>query len=73
MCTLNGQPVAGLGPQMNPDAPAVWTTYVTVDDADKSAAPAGEAGGQVLMEPFDVFNFGRMAIFLDPIGAAIAV
>jgi predicted enzyme related to lactoylglutathione lyase len=25
------------------------------------------------VEPFDVFNFGRMAIFLDPIGAAIAV
>jgi hypothetical protein len=34
---LNGQPVAGIGPQMIPDAPAVWTTYVTVDDADKSA------------------------------------
>jgi uncharacterized protein len=73
MCLLNGRPVAGLGPQMNPDAPATWTTYVSVDDADKSAALAREAGGQVLLEPFDVFSFGRMAIILDPIGAAIAM
>src|SRR5262245_5789291 len=64
MCMLNGQPVAGLGPQMNPDAPAAWTTYVSVDDADKSAALAREAGGQVLMEPFDVLTVGRMAIIL---------
>jgi len=70
---LNGQPVAGLGPQMNPDAPAAWTTYVSVDDADKSAELASDAGGRVLLEPFDVLTVGRMAIILDPVGAAIAM
>jgi predicted enzyme related to lactoylglutathione lyase len=73
MCLLRGQAVAGLGPQQNPEAPPYWQTYVTVDDADKTTALAGEAGAQILAEPFDVLSFGRMAVFFDPTGAALAV
>ena len=32
VCTLNGKTVAGLGPQMNPDFPPAWMTYINVDD-----------------------------------------
>jgi predicted enzyme related to lactoylglutathione lyase len=69
---LRGRPVAGLGPQMNPGPPC-WTTYVTVDSADEAVAKATAAGGKVLMEPMDVMDAGRMAIFADPIGAVISV
>jgi predicted enzyme related to lactoylglutathione lyase len=73
MCMLNGLPVAGLGPQMNSDVPPYWSTYVTVDDADKTTEVAKEAGGQVIVAPMDVFTAGRMAIYLDTVGAPVSV
>jgi len=73
MCLLKGQPVAGLGPQMDPDKPTFWSTYISVDDADKTAALVAEAGGQALVAPMDVMNFGRMAVFLDAEGAPISI
>lgn len=72
MATLRGKFVAGLGPQMNP-GPPYWTTYVTVDSADDAVARAKTNGGNVLMEPMDVMDAGRMAVFADPIGAVISV
>lgn len=35
---------------------AAWNTYVRVESADDAAARVSEAGGQVLSEPFDVFD-----------------
>jgi uncharacterized protein len=52
---------------------ATWNTYVWVDSADDTAAKVGDAGGQVLTEPFDVTNAGRMAVFADPEGAVFCV
>jgi len=69
---LRGKPVAGLGPQQNP-GPPYWTTYVSVDNAEAVIEKVKENGGQVLMEPFDVMDVGRMAIFADPAGAVISV
>jgi predicted enzyme related to lactoylglutathione lyase len=69
---LRGRPVAGLGPQQSP-GPPYWSTYVNVDDADKAAAGATEAGGTVIVPPMDVMDAGRMAIFSDPAGAVIGV
>ncbi len=73
MCMLNGKAVAGMGPQMNPDMPPFWTTYVSVVDADATSATVTANGGQVLMPPMDVLDVGRMAIFMDPAGAAFSV
>jgi hypothetical protein len=53
--------------------PSVWNSYVTVESADDSAAAAGEQGGTVVMEPFDVMDVGRMAVIQDPTGAFFAV
>jgi predicted enzyme related to lactoylglutathione lyase len=72
MCTLRGRPVAGLGPQVSP-GPPFWTTYVTVDDVDATTEAVTGAGGQVIMEPLDVLDAGRMAVFADPAGAAFSV
>ncbi|MGO9142131.1 MAG: VOC family protein [Streptosporangiaceae bacterium] len=74
MCELDGRPVAGIGPKMGPpDAPTVWTTYLATDDADVTAAKIKAAGGQLLMEPFDVMDVGRMAVVVDPSGAAFGI
>lgn len=50
-----------------------WLAYVTVVSADETAARARELTGSVVAEPFDVMNYGRMAILQDPGGATLAV
>lgn len=52
-------------------APPHWNSYVAVEDADKSAATATDAGGTVVMPPMDVMDAGRMAVVQDPTGAFI--
>ena len=71
--TRNGQVVAGVGPLMAQGQPPAWSTYIKTEDADATARKVREAGGRVLAEPFDVMSAGRMAVFMDPTGAAISV
>ncbi len=54
------------------ERPACWNTYVSVTDADATAALVSQAGGQVLVPPLDVDGQGRMAMFADDQGAMIA-
>ncbi|HEY1507656.1 MAG TPA: VOC family protein [Solirubrobacteraceae bacterium] len=66
--------VAGIG-AVAPGAPpmALWNTYVWVDSTDDTASKVVDAGGKTLVEPFDVMDAGRMAVFADPEGAAFCV
>lgn len=74
MLTLNGRYVGALSPKQQGDpGPSRWTMYVNVDDADKTAELVTAAGGTVLAPVMDVFTAGRMAVFMDPTGAAFAV
>ncbi|TFV45722.1 VOC family protein [Blastococcus sp. TF02A-35] len=65
---LDGQPVAGLGP--NPDAavPNGWTTYFATDDSRATVAAIREAGGTVVVEPMQIGPLGTMTIAVDPQG-----
>lgn len=71
MALLNGGSVAGVGglPEAAPQV-AMWNTYVWVESADETTSRVRDAGGDVVMEPFDVLQAGRMAVFTDPEGAA---
>ena len=72
---LRDEEVAGLF-QQGPDMvgiPPHWTSYVSVDDVDASAAKAASLGGAVIREPFDVMEAGRMAVIGDPSGAVFAL
>jgi uncharacterized protein len=73
MAKLQGHSVAGIGPLQGEGMPSHWNCYVTVADADASAARAAELGATLLAEPFDVFDAGRMAAFQDPQGAILSV
>lgn len=70
--SLNGKTVGGLGPLMGEGQPPSWSTYVCVDDVDKTAEAVAGAGGRVLAPPMDVMTAGRMAVFMDPTGAAFS-
>jgi predicted enzyme related to lactoylglutathione lyase len=73
MARLRGGDVAAISSVPDGAPPrATWNTYVAVDDADSTAAKVKDAGGQVLAEPFDVFEAGRMAVFSDPEGAVFS-
>jgi uncharacterized protein len=74
MCLSRGRAVAGIGPKQGPPAaPPAWITYLATEDADETARKARAAGGQVLMEPMDVMDVGRMAVAADPGGAVFGI
>src|SRR2546423_3522280 len=71
---LRGRDVAAVGSQADGGpASAVWNTYVWVENADDAASKVEAAGGGPVVEPFDVADAGRMAVFTDPEGAAFRV
>jgi predicted enzyme related to lactoylglutathione lyase len=71
---LRGGDVAAVGSIPDGAPPmAMWNTYVWVESADDTATKVRHAGGAVVMEPFDIMGFGRMAVFADPEGAAFCV
>jgi predicted enzyme related to lactoylglutathione lyase len=53
--------------------PPHWGAYVSVESADQATTKAKSLGANVLMEPFDVMDVGRMAILQDPTGAVFQV
>ncbi len=72
MAQLEGDDVAGIGPAQSP-GPPYWTTYITVDNVDDTVKKVEAAGGTVLAPAMDVMTAGRMAVCMDPNGAAFAV
>jgi uncharacterized protein len=71
IASIDGKQVAAVyAAQQGPPA---WLSYVTVDDADAAAATARELGANVITEPLDVMDAGRMAVIQDPTGAVFAV
>jgi predicted enzyme related to lactoylglutathione lyase len=69
----DGADVGGVMPLMQEGEPPAWRTYVAVADADATAAAVRDAGGTVIVEPMDVMELGRMAIFVDPQGALFGI
>jgi uncharacterized protein len=71
-CSVGGEGVAAIAATTE-DLPPHWNSYVTVAGADEAAAKAKELGANLIQEPFDVLQAGRMAGFADPTGAALCV
>ncbi len=77
MFQLNGRDAGAayqlMEQQLSQGVPPNWSVYVSVEEADAAANAIKAAGGTVIMEPFDVFDFGRMAVAHDPTGAVFSV
>jgi predicted enzyme related to lactoylglutathione lyase len=50
-----------------------WTPYVRVDDVEAVSRRAPALGGVVAVEPFAVDATARIALVVDPIGAAFGI
>jgi predicted enzyme related to lactoylglutathione lyase len=74
VCLKNGRAVAGIGPKQGPPGmPSVWTTYLASGNVSETAGKIKAAGGQILVEPMDVMDAGRMTVAADPAGAVFGV
>ena len=73
MCRLAGKNVCAISGQMQQEReqgiPPHWNSYVTAHDLDERAGKVSGLKGNLLMEPFDVLDVGRMAVVADPTGA----
>ena len=54
-----------------PGVPPHWFAYIAVDDIDARVEKARAGGANVMKEPFDIEGIGRIAIIVQPDGAAI--
>jgi predicted enzyme related to lactoylglutathione lyase len=71
----DGTPTAGimpLDPQDNESSPG-WLSYVQVDNLDNCIQSITSAGGNILQEPLDIPNVGRIAVVEDPAGAVLGL
>ena len=73
MFSLGEKLVAAGSPPQQEGMPSHWTTYIASDDADDTAQRVRDAGGSVVVDPFDVFDAGRMTVAEDPTGAIFGV
>lgn len=53
--------------------PSHWTPYVRVDDVDQAVQRVVLLGGKVIIHPFKVSDFARVALILDPGGAHLGL
>ncbi|MGT2531355.1 VOC family protein [Streptomyces nojiriensis] len=73
MFHLGGKTVAGGMTVPADKGPSAWQVYFRTSDTDATAAAVTEAGGTVTVEPMDVMDAGRMAVFADPEGVGFGV
>jgi predicted enzyme related to lactoylglutathione lyase len=53
--------------------PPMWMSYVSVENADRTAAKAKQLGATMNSAPFDVTDAGRMGVIQDPTGAYFSI
>lgn len=68
---LRDRDVAGVASQPPQAAAshAIWNTHIATADVQETARKVAEAGGAVVVHPFDAPPAGRMAVLQDPGGA----
>jgi predicted enzyme related to lactoylglutathione lyase len=74
LAQVDGEPVAGIMDINSPQfqgVPENWMSYIAVDDVDARLAKATKAGAKLIKPAFDVPGVGRIAVLMEPGGAAI--
>ncbi|WP_371655214.1 MULTISPECIES: VOC family protein [unclassified Streptomyces] len=70
----NGKAVAAVVPPMpGQEGQSAWCLYLASPDVAATAKKIKDNGGEVLMEPMQVGDFGSMAIAREPSGAVFGV
>ena len=75
LAKAGGKSVAGILDMRGivPDTdPPHWLSYLEVEDVDRMVAAVQSRGGRIVRPPFDIPEFGRIAIGTDGTGAFMA-
>jgi uncharacterized protein len=74
VCKRRGRDVAAISSESGgaPSVPA-WNTYIWTESADDTVSKVTEAGGSVVIEPFDRLDAARIAVVADPAGAVFGL
>jgi len=74
---VGDRPVAGIVDMASMEGlvqgDAGWLTYFAVDDVDAVVSATTEAGGAIVVPPFEVPGVGRIVIVKDPKGAVVGM
>ena len=65
--------IGGLMKMPDASTPSQWVPYVHADDVDATVAKAKGLGASAMLEGMDVPGVGRVAVLLDPQGAAFGL
>jgi predicted enzyme related to lactoylglutathione lyase len=69
----HGAQIAGMMSNPGQEFPDGWMIYLKSDDAEGTVEAVRAAGGSVMFEAMDVVDLGRMAVVVDPAGAAVGI
>ncbi|MGW1410348.1 VOC family protein [Streptomyces sp. NPDC002403] len=70
----DGKAVAAVVPPMpGQEGPSAWCLYLASPDAEATAAKIRDNGGETLMDPMQVGDFGTMLLARDPSGVVFGV
>jgi predicted enzyme related to lactoylglutathione lyase len=69
----NGVDRGGAISEVPQGAKPFWLPYVNVNDVDATAGRARKLGAKLFVEPEDIPDVGRFAVFQDPTGAVLAI
>jgi uncharacterized protein len=72
MISIDGKRHGGFGQAQEGAPPPHWLSHVLVESVDDTAQKAKDAGGTIAAGPFDMGEYGRMAIIGDPQGAYVS-
>ena len=74
VCKRRGRDVAAISSERGGASPVpAWNTYVWAESADDTVSKVADAGGSVVIEPFDRLDAARVAVVADPAGAVFGV
>jgi uncharacterized protein len=72
-CLLRGRAAAAITTEYDVSTGPAWRVFLATPDCDDTVSHARHAGGEVLVEPDDIGDQGRLAFARDPTGAVFGL
>jgi len=66
-------PRAGIIELQRQDLPSAWLPYIRIENLGETLDRVRQAGGNIIVEPNPEIRKGTVAVFIDPLGAAVGL
>jgi predicted enzyme related to lactoylglutathione lyase len=72
-CLLRGRAAAGITTEYDPSTGSAWRVFLATPDCDDTVSHVRQADGELLVEPTEIGDQGRMAFARDPAGGVFGL